>query len=79
MAPRKRTLQIRLEGIGAALYDGIDGADALRQYFADACRGEKNGTLTISENTNGYAAGMMDDDFVEAVAVEESHDLERTG
>jgi hypothetical protein len=39
----------------------------------------KNGTLTISENTNGYAAGMMDDDFVEAVAVEENHDLERTG
>lgn len=72
MNPAKRTFQVRLDGVGVALYEAVDGADALRQYFADAARGERNGTLTITENHNGYAAGRMDEDDVEAVATDQA-------
>jgi hypothetical protein len=66
----QRTFQVRLDGMGVALYEGVDGADALRQYFVDTARGEPTGSLTITESSIDYVTGRMNDEyFVEAEAV----------
>jgi hypothetical protein len=60
-----------MDGVGVALYDGVDAADALRQFWVNWSRSQRGGTLAVDDTyTDEYARATMDGECtLEAVLV----------
>jgi hypothetical protein len=65
----KRRFQIKLDGMGAAIYDAVDAADALRSFFVDFARDGSAETFELTSSDADHATAKANGNELEAVLV----------